>query len=281
MRVFLASTYVDLAEYRRRTAEAIERLDQQTERMEAFGARPEEPREACLREVDRCDLFVGIYAHRYGYVPEGSDTSITESEFAYAKERGKPIFCFLVDEDTPWPPRMIEPEPGRTRLTRFKDVIRTRHVMDTFTTPEDLATKVGTSLGRYLLALTHIPMVAEPRNAVNGSPDHQRADREATLNALSATERIADRTHQYLVQRRIGGTRDRSKEEALADEWRKAGVMLAGLDAPFGLIEACFYKSMYWILPEGWQENPTLESQIKLEVVRAKSRSWLLARLGY
>jgi hypothetical protein len=110
MKTFLSSTYVDLASHRKAAAEAIERLGQQVGRMEVFGARPVEPSAACLAEIDECDLFVGIYAHRYGHIPNGSHVSITEAEFDYAKANHKPLFCFLVHEDQPWPPKMIEDE---------------------------------------------------------------------------------------------------------------------------------------------------------------------------
>src|SRR5215208_3584282 len=107
MRVFLSSTYVDLVAHRLAAAMALERLDQQVGRMEVFGARPEEPATACIDEINQCSMFVGIYAHRYGYVPTTSEISITELEFNYAHERGKSIFCFLASEKHPWPPEFI------------------------------------------------------------------------------------------------------------------------------------------------------------------------------
>jgi hypothetical protein len=55
--------------------------------MEAFGARPIESTEPCLDEIEESDLFVGIYAHRYGYVPAGSAVSMTEQEFLHAKTK--------------------------------------------------------------------------------------------------------------------------------------------------------------------------------------------------
>jgi hypothetical protein len=75
MEAFLSSTYVDLADYRKATIEALESLGHQVERMETFDARPEEPKEVCLAEIGACDLFVGLYAHRSGHVPAGSDSS--------------------------------------------------------------------------------------------------------------------------------------------------------------------------------------------------------------
>ncbi len=119
--------------------------------MEVFGARPSEATEASLDEVEESDVFIGIYAHRYGHVPLGSGPSITEMELEHARKRGKPTFCFVVDDDHPWPPRQVEEDPGRTRLAAFKEKICENQVRDTFTTPEDVAFKVAASLGRYLL----------------------------------------------------------------------------------------------------------------------------------
>jgi hypothetical protein len=149
MNVFLSSTYVDLTEHRRAATDAIERLGHTVGRMEIFGARPEEATVASLGEIDRCDVLLGLYAHRYGYVPEGSVTSITEAEFDHAHARSKPVLCFVVDGTHPWPPALIEDEPGKSRLTAFKNRIARAVVTDTFTTPENLAYKVGTSAGRY------------------------------------------------------------------------------------------------------------------------------------
>jgi hypothetical protein len=57
MKSFLSSTYVDLIEYRQAATEALERLGQQVGRMEIFGARPVEPSNACLSEIEDCDLY--------------------------------------------------------------------------------------------------------------------------------------------------------------------------------------------------------------------------------
>lgn|GEM_PF-2712910 len=151
MKIFLTSTYQDLIAHREAAARVIERLGQQGVRMEVFGARPSEATAASLEEISDSDALVGIYAHRYGYVPKGHSRSITEQEFDYAQEKGKPTFCFVVDEEYPWPPKHVETEPGRARLRDFLQRLRAKVVIDTFTTPEDLASKVASSVGRFLL----------------------------------------------------------------------------------------------------------------------------------
>jgi len=150
MKIFISSTYSDLIEHRKKTAEAIERLGQQGIRMEVFGARSEDATEVSLDEINQAELFVGIYAHRYGYIPQGSEQSITEMEYHYAAEHKKPLFCFIVDDDYPWRPAFIETEPARRRLSAFKEKVKTTVVRDSFTTPDELAFKVAASIGRYL-----------------------------------------------------------------------------------------------------------------------------------
>ena len=93
MKAFISSTFMDLKQHRAAVADAIERLGIELSRMETFGARPDEPFNACLYEIDRAHFFVGIYAHRYGFVPVSASISITESEFDYATKLHRPTFC--------------------------------------------------------------------------------------------------------------------------------------------------------------------------------------------
>lgn len=122
--------------------------------MEAFSARDQEPLEACLQEVAEADLFVGIYAWRYGFVPRDSAISITEQELLEAQRLRKPIFCFLVDENLAWPAAFREEGEGAQKLAALKRRIRERYTLDgaldgAFTTPEGLASNVLTALTQW------------------------------------------------------------------------------------------------------------------------------------
>src|SRR5690348_15709053 len=120
MKVFISSTALDLIDHRSAVAAAIERLGLTLSRMETFGARPTEPREACIEENEQSELFVGLYAHRYGYIPDGSGVSITELEFNRAYALRRPTFCFYANEHYPWPEEMIESSPGKEKLRALK-----------------------------------------------------------------------------------------------------------------------------------------------------------------
>jgi CheY-like chemotaxis protein len=184
---------VDLVTHREKAAQAIERLGQQGVRMEVFGAREEQATVVCCDEIDASEAFVGIYAHRYGFVPAGANLSITEQEFDRARQKGIPTFCFLVDEDYPWPPRQIESEPGRTKLLAFKARLRGLLVIDYFTSPEDLAYKVAASLGRFLLT-------RKVKEELDRIP---QTDRVSTEQGRSQVARRAARLHDLLAGARV------------------------------------------------------------------------------
>jgi tetratricopeptide (TPR) repeat protein len=148
MKVFLSSTYIDLIEHRKAAHDALEQLGLHVIWMEAFGARPEDSTIACLKEVKESDLFVGIYAHLYGYIPKDTDVSITEQEFDSAHKLDKPIFGFIIDEDHLWHPKHIE-HGKKTNLDAFLFKVKTQPV-EFFTTPDNLAQKIASSIGRYL-----------------------------------------------------------------------------------------------------------------------------------
>lgn len=148
MKVFLSSTYIDLIEHRKAAHDALEQLGLHVIWMEAFGARPEDSTKACLDEVKESHLFVGIYAHRYGYIPKDSDVSITEQEFNHAQKLGKPIFGFVINEDHDWKIKHVEHDK-KDKLNAFLNKVKKQPV-EFFTTPDNLANNIASSVGHYL-----------------------------------------------------------------------------------------------------------------------------------
>ena len=109
MKFFISSTYEDLKEIRR-VAINILKGYVVTENaatgtviaMEFFTASENSSREVCLQELSSCDMVIGIYGNRFGYVDERYDAtrSMTEIEFDYAVEHGIPILSFILRSDT-------------------------------------------------------------------------------------------------------------------------------------------------------------------------------------
>jgi tetratricopeptide (TPR) repeat protein len=146
--VYLSSTYMDLIEHRKAAHDALEQLGLRVIWMEAFGTQPEDGVRVPLQEIENADFFIGIYAHRYGYVPKESDISVVEQEFDYARELGKPIFGFIVNEEHAWSPKYIEFDK-KDKLDTFLSKVKQLPV-EFFTTPDNLANNVASSIGHYL-----------------------------------------------------------------------------------------------------------------------------------
>ncbi len=96
-KVFVSSTYLDNKDRRKLVEKAITKAEMVWLGMEIFPASGAHAVEECLRYVREADVLVGIIAHRYGFIPEGSDISITEMEYDAARER----LMFLIDPSLP------------------------------------------------------------------------------------------------------------------------------------------------------------------------------------
>src|SRR5262249_51762182 len=92
----------------------------------------------CREKVRSADLFLGLYAHRYGFQPGDQGPSITELEYNWAVAAGIPTLLFLVDEEQPWPPKQIDQGSAQEKLQLSKDRLRSKHVVAPLTTPERL-----------------------------------------------------------------------------------------------------------------------------------------------
>ena len=88
--VFISSTFQDLSDYWQAAREACLVLNMHPLRAEEFAVEMKDPIAAVLRHVDEADVYVGIFAHRYGYIPPGHEHSLVELEYRHARERGLP-----------------------------------------------------------------------------------------------------------------------------------------------------------------------------------------------
>lgn len=88
--VIVSSTARDLPEHREEVMDACLRQSMFPKMMEHLPASDADAIAESLKLVDEANIYLGIFAHRYGYVPKGYDISITEMEYNRAVERGIP-----------------------------------------------------------------------------------------------------------------------------------------------------------------------------------------------
>ena len=84
VKIFLSSTSIDLSEIRIEVSRWLTGIfGAELIIMETFGSDATSPDVNSVRRVRECDLFVGIYAHRYGTVDQATGKSITELELGW------------------------------------------------------------------------------------------------------------------------------------------------------------------------------------------------------
>lgn len=140
--VFVSSTFIDLQVYRRKIQDALTQLETVVRGMEQFGSKPGSPVEECLKVVQSCRLYVGVFGMRYGSIPDGHDKSMTHIEYDEAQRLGLPSLIYILNENQPIPPKDVETGIGAEKLESLKNQLKKRHTVSFFTTPEDLQTRI-------------------------------------------------------------------------------------------------------------------------------------------
>jgi len=149
--VMISSTSIDLPEHRKEAIEACLREGVFPIAVEYLPARDADAIRVSLEMVDKADVYIGIYAWRYGHVPEGHDKSITEIEFDRAVERGIPILIFLIHKDHPLTIEMVETDKvAQEKLRKLKDRASHGRGRMQFKSAVDLRSHIIQSLGDLL-----------------------------------------------------------------------------------------------------------------------------------
>nr|VFK56992.1 MAG: protein of unknown function (DUF4062) [Candidatus Kentron sp. TUN] len=144
-KVFISSTGKDLEKYRQAAIDECNRLGMTPIAIEFFEAMGVGAVEGSKKKLDEAELYVGIFAHRYGYIEDGFDKSVTEIEFDYAGKRGLERLCFLVDHKFNWPPDTIDYQ-NHQQLQAFKDRVEKGVIRKNFTTVDDFSLKLHRAL---------------------------------------------------------------------------------------------------------------------------------------
>ena len=155
--VYISSTFSDLKECRDEVYHALRKLRLDVVAMEDYVATDERPLNKCLSDVEACDIYVGIFAWRYGYIPsEGNPDrqSITELEYQTAKAANKPCLVFLLDDQATWLPHLMDTFTGENEqgqhIKMFRQALMRDHTVDWFKSPDNLASIVSISVQKYL-----------------------------------------------------------------------------------------------------------------------------------
>ena len=149
--VMVSSTARDLPEHRKEVMDACLRQGMFPVMMEHLPASDAEAISASLKMVDEADIYVGVFAYRYGYIPKENNAkqiSVTEMEYNRAVERKIPRLIFVMDKSHPITSEDVDIE-NAAKLRAFKDRVQTDNIVNFFKSPADLRAHVINSLSNY------------------------------------------------------------------------------------------------------------------------------------
>lgn len=130
---YLSSTFEDLKECREAVSNALRQIGHEVIGMENYTARGTAPLEKCLKDVAECDYYIGIFAWRYGYVPEDGNPkkkSITELEYLKAVELRKEPLIFMLSENASWPRKLVDRD--ERQIEALRQYLSKKHLIDSF-----------------------------------------------------------------------------------------------------------------------------------------------------
>jgi hypothetical protein len=147
--VMISSTLLDLPEHREQVKRACEIAGFEPSMMEYLPASGSDAIATSLRMVENADIYIGIFGHRYGFVPKGYDISIPEMEYNHAVELAKPRLIFFIHEDHPVRGEDLETRRGAQKLQALKNQLGRQRVASFFRSPKDLQAQVIDALTTF------------------------------------------------------------------------------------------------------------------------------------
>src|SRR5207248_4933995 len=112
--------------------------------MEMFSAADEEQWKIIQRQIDDCDYYAVIVAHRYGSM-DGA-ISYTEKEYDYAARKGVPAIAFILDDSAPWPTSKRDDDSRKlAALSAFREKLK-RKLVGFWISTDDLYGKFSIAL---------------------------------------------------------------------------------------------------------------------------------------
>jgi hypothetical protein len=174
--IFISSTYEDLKDVREQIIKCILEMGHIPVGMEMFSAANEDQWRIIQKQIDECDYYTVILAHRYGSLDR--NISYTEKEYDYAISKNIPILGFVIDDTTKWSSKFIDKEENTVRnLNLFKEKVKTKMV-SYWKSAEDIYGKFAISLGKAI--------------STHERPGYIRANEVANIDVYNEVTRLSN-----------------------------------------------------------------------------------------
>ena len=165
-RAYISFTTEDLSPFKDIVASALREIDVLAKMTQEGSARIQGTVESCYRDIESCDLYIGLVGHRIGWVPNHSSNteglSIIELEYLHAQSRGMPCLIFMGDDSV----RKRDMDSDLTAIESFRSRLmpgsENSQKMFSYDDSESLAKEVIKAVQNPELFQTQAAPVAEP-----------------------------------------------------------------------------------------------------------------------
>jgi tetratricopeptide (TPR) repeat protein len=192
----ISSTARDLPEHREQILEACLRQGMFPLRMEDLPANSDEAAAASLNMIEEADVYLGVFANRYGYIPKANNPdqiSVTEMEYNRAVERKIERLIFVMDKSHPITVDDVDVE-NAAKLKALNARVEADNIVRFFKSPDDLRAEAINSLSQLrkpdLTTFHYVSDIPEPPEAFIAHPytllqTHRLVGRQPELNLLT------------------------------------------------------------------------------------------------
>lgn len=210
LKIYLSSTFVDLVEHREKVYRQLRSLRHDVVAMEDYVAADKRPLNQCLQDVRNADVYIGIFAWRYGYIPTEANPeskSVTELELREAERLGKPRLIFLLKNTAPWPPSMMDATTGENeqgaRIEALRNILQQERLAGMFETADELAVKVVSALYRWQLEASSAAAPADTHPVAKAGGQAMTREKHSLLWVPGSRLRVHFLDTHSLLHRRI------------------------------------------------------------------------------
>ncbi len=236
--IFISSTFKDLQLHREAIIKIVLDMGHIPSGMELFSATDMEQFDYIKKVIDQCDYYVLVVAGKYGSLgPDGK--SYTQMEYEYAVLTGKVVLAFIVHDVGKLTAELVEVETDRRLLLdSFISVVKTGRIVQFWSGPEDLASKVILALTK---AFSQFPQVGWLRadqiadEAAVRSLNDKNIEIESLRKQLSSMPALTldlggdqlaglDDTHKIDFFYDTLSTNERSMANNVAFKWREFAI---------------------------------------------------------
>jgi hypothetical protein len=148
--VFVSYTFEDLQTYQEAVGLALRETGMTNLEVTLKDGKLADHLEISRLALHKADIFLGIYASRYGALIEDHDLSLTEHLYSEACLLGIPRFIYVVSPEQRWADDYLKTGYEGAQMRLFLDRLHQENPhLRFFTTPVDLGEKITLDLMRY------------------------------------------------------------------------------------------------------------------------------------